>query len=316
MISSRDNSLRNAGARDTATSDTATREATELRAQRTAAMAERVVATPSRSRLRGRPDAGTLIGLGAAAGVILVAMASGGSLRAFLDPPSLLIVLGGTLAVTTASFSMGDVMAAWGNAGRILVQRTHDPRAVARQVMLLAEAARRAGPEMLKSMLPELKGEPFLHRCVSLITEGLPTDDVERMLTAEVEAVGAARTKSAAVLRRASEVAPAMGLIGTLVGLVQMLGGLSDPSTIGPSMALALLTTFYGAVLGNVVLAPLAAKLERTAEDEALVKTLYTIGAVSIARQENPRRLEMLLNTLLPPGRRIQYFEKESPGGA
>ena len=267
-------------------------------------------------RLRGGLDVATLVGLAAAAGVILLAITTGGSARAFLDPPSLLIVLGGTLAVTTASFSVGDVAAAWGNAGRILAQSTYDPRAVARQVMLLAEAARRAGPEMLKSMLPELKGEPFLHRCVSLITEGPPADDVERLLTAEVEALVAARAKSAAVLRRASEVAPAMGLIGTLVGLVQMLGGLSDPSTIGPAMALALLTTFYGAVLGNVVLAPLAAKLERAAEDEALVKTLYTVGAVSIARQENPRRLEMLLNTILPPGRRIQYFEKESPRGA
>ncbi|HYG87608.1 MAG TPA: MotA/TolQ/ExbB proton channel family protein [Azospirillum sp.] len=296
---------------------TATRENAELRAQRpTPGRAAPALGSPMRARSRGGLDAATLIGLGAAAGVILVAMASGGSLRAFLDPPSLLIVLGGTLAVTTASFSLGDVAAAWKNAGGVLAQRTHDPRGVARQVMLLAEAARRAGPEMLKSMLPELKGEPFLHRSISLITEGLPTDDVERILTAEVEAVGSSRAKSAAVLRRASEVAPAMGLIGTLVGLVQMLGGLSDPSTIGPSMALALLTTFYGAVFGNVVLAPLAAKLERSAEEEALVKTLYTIGAVSIARQENPRRLEMQLNTLLPPGRRIQYFEKESPRGA
>jgi chemotaxis protein MotA len=115
------------------------------------------------------------------------------------------------------------------------------------------------------------------------------------------------------VLRRASEVAPAMGLIGTLVGLVQMLGSLSDPSAIGPAMALALLTTFYGAVLGNVVLSPLAAKVERAAEEDALVKTLYTIGAVSIARQENPRRLEMLLNAVLPPGKRIQYFDREAP---
>jgi chemotaxis protein MotA len=107
-----------------------------------------------------------------------------------------------------------------------------------------------------------------------------------------------------------------MGLIGTLVGLVQMMGSLNDPSTLGPSMALALLATLYGAVFGNVVLAPLAAKLERTAEEEALVKTLYTTAAVSIARQENPRRLEMLLNTVLPPGRRIQSMEREAPRGA
>lgn len=271
---------------------------------------------PARLRPRGGFDAATLVGLAAAVGVILLAMASGGSLRAFLDPPSLVIVIGGTLAVTTASYSLGDMAAAWRHAAQVLVQVTMDPRSVARQMLLLAEAARRAGPEVLKSTLPDLRHEPFLHRSVTLITEGLPPDDVERMLMGEVEAGGAGRAKSAGVLRRASEVAPAMGLIGTLVGLVQMLGGLNDPSTIGPSMALALLTTFYGAVFGNVMLAPLAAKLERAAEEEALVKTLYTIGAVSIARQENPRRLEMLLNTVLPPGRRIRYFDKESPRGA
>ncbi|RJF77614.1 flagellar motor protein MotA [Azospirillum cavernae] len=264
-------------------------------------------------RLRGGFDVATLVGLSAAAAVILIAITSGGSLRAFVDPPSLMIVLGGTLAVTTASFSLGDVAVAWKNAAAVLVHQTLDPKGVARQVLLLAEAARRAGPETLKNVLPELRAEPFLHRSVTLITEGLPPDVMERMLTGEVEASAGGHGKSAGVLRRASEVAPAMGLIGTLVGLVQMLGSLNDPSAIGPAMALALLTTFYGAVLGNVVLAPLAAKVERAAEDDALVKTLYTIGAVSIARQENPRRLEMLLNAVLPPGKRIQYFDREAP---
>ncbi len=271
-------------------------------------------AAPGRGvRLRGGLDVATLVGLAAAGAVILLAITTGGSARAFLDPPSLLIVLGGTLAVTTASFSLGDVAVAWRSAAAVLIHQTLDPKGVARQVILLAEAARRAGPETLRNVLPELRGEPFLHRSVTLITEGHPPDTIEQMLTGEVEATAGALGKSAGVLRRASEVAPAMGLIGTLVGLVQMLGSLSDPSAIGPAMALALLTTFYGAVLGNVVLSPLAAKVERSAEEDALVKTLFTIGAVSIARQENPRRLEMLLNAVLPPGKRIQYFDREAP---
>jgi chemotaxis protein MotA len=100
-----------------------------------------------------------------------------------------------------------------------------------------------------------------------------------------------------------------MGLIGTLIGLVQMLGNLHDPSAIGPSMAVALLTTFYGAVLANLVFSPLAAKLERNASDEALVNQLYLLAALSIGRQENPRRLEILLNSVLPPAQRVQYFD-------
>jgi chemotaxis protein MotA len=99
-----------------------------------------------------------------------------------------------------------------------------------------------------------------------------------------------------------------MGLIGTLIGLVQMLGNLQDPTSIGPAMALALLTTFYGAVLANVVFSPLAAKLERNSAEEALVNHVYLLGAVSVSRQENPRHLEAMLNSVLPPTERIRFF--------
>ena len=100
-----------------------------------------------------------------------------------------------------------------------------------------------------------------------------------------------------------------MGLIGTLVGLVQMLANLSDPENIGPNMAVALLTTFYGAILSTVVFGPMAAKLERNSGRETLIRLLVLMGMSSIARQENPRRLEMLLNSELPPEHRIRYFE-------
>jgi chemotaxis protein MotA len=88
-----------------------------------------------------------------------------------------------------------------------------------------------------------------------------------------------------------------------------MLGNLDDPGTIGPSMAVALLTTFYGALLANMVFAPLASKLERNAAAEALVHQIYLLGALSICRQENPRRLELLVNTVLPPAQRVRYFD-------
>ena len=151
-------------------------------AQGEPAAAQTGATAPGRSvRLRGGLDVATLVGLAAAAAVILIAITTGGSARAFLDPPSLLIVLGGTLAVTTASFSLGDVAVAWRNAAAVLVHQTLDPKGVARQVILLAEAARRAGPETLRNVLPELRGEPFLHRSVTLITEGLPPDAIERI---------------------------------------------------------------------------------------------------------------------------------------
>ncbi|MBI1207812.1 MAG: flagellar motor protein MotA [Azospirillum sp.] len=277
------------------------------------ATAQAASATLSGARIQPRLglDLATLLGLVAGFAVIAAAMILGGSVRAFVDPPSLLIVFGGTAAVTMISFSLPDLAAARRMVPRTLVAARRSPRRAARQMLLLAEAARKTGIDTLKSLLPELRGEPFLYRGVALITEGLAAEEIERVLTAEAEAEMAGQAKAIAVLRRAAEVAPAMGLIGTLVGLVQMLGHLDDPAAIGPGMALALLTTFYGAVLGNMVLTPLAGKLEAIADSEVLVKNLYLIGSGSIARQENPRRLEMLLNTALPPGSRIRHFDRQ-----
>jgi len=125
----------------------------------------------------------------------------------------------------------------------------------------------------------------------------------------ELSGMAERHSRGVGILRRSAEVAPAMGLIGTLIGLVQMLGKLDDPSSIGPAMAVALLTTFYGAVLANMVFSPLAGKLERNSKSELVVNRLYIITAASIGRGENPRRLEMLLNTILPPSQRLHYFE-------
>ena len=142
-----------------------------------------------------------------------------------------------------------------------------------------------------------------------LVVDGTPGEEVERILRREVLSQSQRSRISAEVFRRAAEVAPAMGLIGTLVGLVQMLSNLDDPSSIGPAMAIALLTTFYGAVLAYMVFSPLASKLEQRNDDDTLVQTVYLTGAASIGRHENPRRLEMLLNAILPPAHQIQYFD-------
>lgn len=261
------------------------------------------------TRRRSGLDPATVIGLLGALALIAGAIAIGGSAPAFVDPSALMIVAGGTVLTTMVSFSLGDLAATRSVLGKALVRPGVDARTVARQMLQLADFARRSGALSLQSLLPELRGDGFLRHAVTLIVEGLPADDVERILRTDLEAQAARHIKGASVLRRAAEVAPVMGLIGTLVGLVQMLRTLDDPGAIGPSMAIALLTTFYGAVLGSVILGPLAAKLERNSDEELLLKTLVSIGAASIARQENPRRLEMLLNTVLSPAERVEFFD-------
>ena len=260
-------------------------------------------------RLSPTIDLATLLGVGGAFAMIAGAMMLSGQAAAFLDVPSILIVIGGTFLVTTVSFSLAEIGQAQGLMFRAAIYHAESPENAVMQALYLADLARKRGRLALQTVTESLHYAPFLYRAINMVVDGVPADEVERILNRESEATFERHQRSAGVLRRAGEVAPAMGLIGTLIGLVQMLGSLDDPSSIGPAMAVALLTTFYGAVLANMVFTPLASKLERNAQIEATVRQIYTIGAASISRQENPRRLEMMLHTMLPPDQRAAYFD-------
>ncbi len=254
-------------------------------------------------------DFATILGLGGGVFMVLLAIMFGGSAMAFIDIPSLLLVLGGTIMTTMISFSIPEML----NTQRLILQTIFtardDVQNVAREVIAISERARRQGEKDMERLMKTLKDKPMLARGFAMMLDGIPSTEVERILRQEVTAMVNRHSRSAGVLRRAAEVAPAMGLIGTLVGLVQLLGNLQQPDSIGPAMALALLTTLYGAILANMVLAPLASKLEHNSANEAMVLNVYAIGATSISRQENPRRLEMLINSILPPAKRVRYFE-------
>lgn len=254
-------------------------------------------------------DIATVIGISAAFLLILAAIVIGGQPGAFFDLPSIFIVFGGTFGVTVACFSLHDIAVAVRIVGQTVFRASRDPVEVARHLMQLSDAARRKGHLSLQDHLPELMNSGLLYRGVAMVVDGSEAAEVERIMQSELEATIERQVRTVGVLRKAAEISPAMGLIGTLVGLVQMLGNLEDPSTIGPSMAVALITTFYGAVLANLVFIPLAAKLERNASEDALINEMHVMAAGSIARQENPRRLEMLINTVLPPENKIVYFQ-------
>jgi len=253
-------------------------------------------------------DGALMLGLGTAFVLVLTAMVWSGSLASFWNLPSVLIVFLGTFAVTTISFSLGEAFGVIPLLVRTLFPPQRNSRRACERAMNLAEISRRAGVLALDAILPRLNGEPFLQRAVAMAVDGANPDQIEAVLNTEIEATTERMTRSANVLRRAAEVAPAMGLIGTLVGLIQMLATLNDPNSIGPAMAIALLTTFYGAVMAYMVFAPIAAKVDRNAADERLIQQVYMVCATSIARQENPRQLEIMLNTVLPPSQRLSYY--------
>ncbi len=259
--------------------------------------------------IRGRSiDAATVLGLTAGFGFVVVAILIGGTPESFIDLRSILIVVGGTFAVTAISFSGAEIGAAFAATANTFSRSDTAPRDVALRMVRLAGRVRRDPTKGTEKEFKQFKSVPFLSRGLGLVADDTAVEDIEHLLSEEVSAVDRRHRASISILHRAAEVAPAMGLIGTLVGLVQMLGGLNEPDTIGPGMALALLTTFYGAVLGNMVFAPLASKLERRAVEDRLVLSLYAVSILSIARKENPRRLELRLNTMLPPQDRLHYF--------
>lgn len=254
-------------------------------------------------------DLATILGLIFAFGFIIGAIAIGQSNANFFNVPSLMIVLFGSMAATAVSYSGEEIARAGSIIAKSIFKRVQSPKSLASSLVDMSVVAKKKGVLALSNHDRELKKDAFLARAMQMAIDGYDAAEIEKLLVNEVETLNERHKRCASIARRASEVAPAMGLIGTLVGLVQMLADLENPETIGPAMAVALLTTFYGAILGTIVMAPLAVKLEKNTADETLLKTLITIAATSIARQDNPRRLEMMLNSELPPSERINYFD-------
>lgn len=258
---------------------------------------------------RTATDFATIVGLLGAFALVITAIVSGGGGGSFINFESVLIVIGGTIFVTMMCFTLGEVGRTFKVIMKTISYTARDPSEAAIQVLQIAELARRQGVLSLQGILKELESEPLLYKGMSMVVDGTPGEEVETILKKDMFSTLQRHQKSASVLKKAAEFAPAMGLIGTLIGLVKMLGNLENPETIGPAMAIALLTTLYGAMLANMVFAPMSSKLERNSQEEAMVNNIYVMGAASIGRQENPRRLEMMLNSVLPPAARVEYFD-------
>ncbi len=254
-------------------------------------------------------DLATIIGLVVAFALVVVAIFLGGTPQAFVNVPSVLIVFGGTIGVVVAGYRFRDVGGAFKYVGTTFSRQQMIVSEVALQLIELGLAGRQQGLLQMQSAMSSIEDKPLLVRGLSLAIDGATDQEIEEIMNGESLNVTETREQSVGLLRKGADAAPAMGLIGTLVGLVQMLAQLDDPASIGPSMAVALLTTFYGVIFANMLLTPFANKLERNGRDEDILNRMYVIAAGSIQRQENPRRLEMLINALLPPKEQIAYFD-------
>jgi chemotaxis protein MotA len=262
-----------------------------------------------RAPRRRRIDSATLLGFASGFGLVAVAMTVGGSPWSFFDLPAFLIVIGGTFGVTMICFPMQEMLQTPRVIGKALMRPVRDAQRTAWEMLSIAEFARKKGVLEIEESLVGVTDDHMAIEALELVADGVASNEIELTLRREIDAMVDRHMAGANVMRKAADVSPAMGLIGTLIGLVQMLSNLEDPSSIGPSMAIALLTTFYGAILSNMMFAPLAAKLERNSAEEALAAEMVLLGASSISRKENPRRLETSVNALLPPAKRVWFFE-------
>lgn len=288
----------------------ATAESAPAPAPSASAGISRAAAAIKIARPRRKFDMATGLGLFMTLVLIGSALYMSGSFKSFYDLPSVLMVFLGSFAITAVSYSGKELAGAVDIFRSSLVKNVRRPSTMARQLLDLATLVRMKGPLALGQVESEVRKDPFLYQGIMFIADGYTADEINRILTQDIEALIERHRRTASIARRAAEVAPAMGLIGTLVGLVQMLNQLDDPGKIGPAMAIALLTTFYGAIMSTVFLMPLAAKLERNSGEDVMIKDMILAAIISMAKQDHPRKLEHELNMLLPPGERVRYFSQ------
>jgi len=252
-------------------------------------------------------DLATVIGLVAAFGLMLSAILQGGSLMIFIDTPSLIIVGGGVIGVVLVHFPLGDVLGAFSVARKAFFHKAQSPVDIIEKLITFAGKARKEGILSLQSVMNEIDDEFFL-KGLQMAVDGQEPEALKDMLEKEIEYIIERHDKGADIFATIAAYGPAMGMIGTLIGLVQMLQNMSDPSSIGPAMAVALLTTFYGAVLANVFATPVSGKLKLRSASEVLNKTLVTEGMKAILEGENPRLMEQRLHAFVSPKERQSNF--------
>lgn len=258
-------------------------------------------------------DLATIIGLISGFILILVTIVLGSPLVLFVNIPSIFCVFGGTLAALLINFPMSQVMSAFGVAKNAFITKSLETEDIIRKMVEFATIARREGILALESHVANA-GDEFMGRSVQLAIDGTAPELIKDILTTEIAFMEDRHNMGASVIEAAATFGPAFGMIGTLIGLVQMLANMSDPSQIGPAMAVAILTTLYGSVQANLFCLPLVGKLKVRTANELLQKEIVIEGILSIQSGDNPRVVEQKLKAFVSPTIR-QKIVIGGPGG-
>jgi len=243
--------------------------------------------------------------LGAVAGFVLISAAilMGGGAGAFLNVPAVLITVGGTFCATLVHFPLAEMLRIFSIVKRTLLVNIPPPENVIRDMSEYARIARRDGVLALEESVRAVDDD-FLSKGLQLVVDGTESDQIRELMIIEMTTLERHNKQGSSILAFMGEAAPAFGMIGTLIGLVQMLRTLDDPSSIGGGMATALLTTFYGALLANLLFLPLAGKLQTRAKEETTIRQMMIEGLTGIQSGVNPSVLEDRLMAFVAPNQR------------
>jgi len=255
-------------------------------------------------------DIATFVGLIVAGSLVMAAIFMGGSVSWFISPPSLMIVLGGTIGATLISYPLAEVLGVFKVVMKVFLHKSQSVEAIIQNMVEFGKLARKEGILSFESKLKDIE-DPFFAKGVSLAIDGMESSAIKDVLSTEIAYVEERHSLGAEIFTTMAGYAPAVGMMGTIIGLVQMLMQMSDPSAIGAPMAVALLTTFYGTVIANLLCIPMAAKLKIRSKQEILLKELVLEGIMSIQSGDNHRLIEQKLMAFLPQKNNLSATEKE-----
>ncbi len=254
-------------------------------------------------------DIGTVVGVLAGFSCVAAAILLHGKPSDFFDLPGALVAFGGSFSALFIFFPAKKILDAFSMVKDCILKELPDPRAEIRRLTELALVARRDGLLALEDRLPDIR-DPFLVRGLEMVIDGVCREKIERLLQLELQYIEERHAVGKRMFEQLGASLPAFGMVGTLIGLIQMLHELDDPSNIGAGMAIALVTTFYGALAANLVCLPLAGKLENRGKEETLLRELMIQGIAALADGETPRTVESKLKAFLDP--KARHLEAEA----
>jgi chemotaxis protein MotA len=245
---------------------------------------------------------GLILGFSAMVSVLFLGE-SNVSLTKFIDPPAIMMVFGGAIAVALVGYPLRQVLNIFSILKKPFFSRPENPVELIEELVGLAETARKDGLLALENKTHDIK-DTFITLGIQLSVDGTRAEVIEEIMRTEIDALQGRHREAKKILELVGRCGPAFGMIATLLGLILMLGNLDNPDTIGPSMAVALIGTLYGAVMANLVCIPLGEKLSYLNHEELLLKQIALKGVLSIQAGDNPRIVRQKLDTFVPPGLR------------